>query len=75
MGSSEHPGPDCELAMQVAKLWPHREHESNSILGLLCRIGLHRWQRLDLSSLVPDKDVCHCFWCSKVNIDGTVYDT
>jgi hypothetical protein len=25
--------PDSELAMRVAKLWPHREHKSNSALG------------------------------------------
>jgi hypothetical protein len=66
--------PDSELAVQVDKLWPHREHESNSILGLLCRGGLHRWRRLDLGALVPDRNIAHCFWCSKVKIDGIVYD-
>jgi hypothetical protein len=66
---------DSELAIRVAKLWPHREHESNSVLGLLCRVGLHRWRRLDLATLVPDRDILHCFWCSKVNVDGTVYNT
>lgn len=66
--------PDSELAVRAAKLWPNREHEANSILGLLCRIGLHRWRRLDLAELVPDKDIVHCFWCSKVRIDGIVYD-
>jgi hypothetical protein len=75
MSSSEHAEPDSELAKRVAKLWPHREHESNSILGLLCRIGLHRWRKLDLSSIAPGKDVCHCFWCSKVKIDGVEYDS
>jgi hypothetical protein len=66
---------DSELAIRVAMLWPHREHESNSVLGLLCRVGLHRWRRLDLATLVPDKDILHCFWCSKVKVDGTVYNT
>jgi hypothetical protein len=66
--------PDSELAVRVAKLWPNREHEANSILGLLCRVGLHRWRGLDLAALVPDKDIVHCFWCSKVRIDGIVYD-
>jgi hypothetical protein len=63
-----------ELATQMAKLWPHREHEAASVLGLLCRAGLHRWVRLDLSGLVQDHDVLHCFWCSKVKIDGLMYD-
>jgi len=48
--------PDSELAARVAKLWPHREHESNNVLSLLCRIGLHRWRRLDVLTLVPNKD-------------------
>ena len=66
--------PDSELAVRVAKLWPNREHEANSVLGLFCRVGLHRWRQLDLAELVPDKDIVHCFWCSKVRIDGIVYD-
>lgn len=65
---------DSELAVRVAKLWPHRQHEANSLLGLLCRIGLHRWRRLDLAALVPGKDVAHCFHCSKIKIDGVVFD-
>jgi hypothetical protein len=66
--------PDSELAVGVAKLWPHREHEASSALGLLWRIGLHRWRRLDLTTLAPGKDIAHCFWCSKVKVDGVVYD-
>lgn len=63
-----------DVAIRVAKLWPHREHEANSVLGLLCRVGLHRWRRLDLSTFEPDKDILFCFWCSKVKIDGALYD-
>lgn len=65
---------DSELAVQVAKLWPHREHESNGALSLLCRAGLHRWRRLDLTTLVSGKGVQYCFWCSKVKIDGVVHE-
>jgi hypothetical protein len=65
---------ESELAANVAKLWPHREHEANSALGLLCRTGLHRWRRLDLSSVAPGRDIAHCFWCSRVKIDGVIYD-
>ena len=67
--------PDTELANRVAKLWPHRDHESNTAMHLLCRFGLHRWKRLDFATLVPGKNILHCFWCSKVKIDGVVYDT
>ena len=71
----QKPLPDAGLASRVAKLWPHREHEANGALGVLCRIGLHRWRRLDLATLMPDKDILHCFWCSAVKIGGDVYDT
>jgi hypothetical protein len=73
MKGSENVRSDSELAVRVAKLWPHREHESNSIRGLFCRAGLHSWRRLNLATLVPGKDIQHCFWCSKVKIDGNVY--
>jgi len=42
MKSSENTASDSELAVSVAKLWPHREHEANSVLGLFCHAGLHR---------------------------------
>jgi hypothetical protein len=74
MNTPEDASPDSELAVRAGKLWPHREHESNSALGLLCRAGLHRWRRLDLATLMPGKDILHCFWCSKVKVDGAVYD-
>jgi hypothetical protein len=67
--------PDSELAVRAAKLWPNRAHEASSVLGLLCRVGLHRWRRLALTALAPGKDIAHCFWCSKVRVDGVVYDT
>ncbi|HEY0796659.1 MAG TPA: hypothetical protein VGD64_12855 [Acidisarcina sp.] len=75
MKTSREGSPDSGPAKQIAKLWPHREHESSIVLGQLCRIGIHRWRRLDLAELVPGKDIRHCFWCSKVEIDGIVYDT
>jgi hypothetical protein len=65
---------DSELAMQRARLWPHREHEASSLLGWLFRLGLHRWRRLDLATLIPGKDILHCLWCAKVKVDGVVYD-
>ena len=65
---------DSDLATQVAKLWPHRECEANTILGQFCRIRLHWWRRLDLSELVPGKDIQFCFSCKKVKIDGTVHE-
>jgi hypothetical protein len=66
--------PDSEFAKRIAKLWPNRKHEANSFLALLCHFGIHRWRRLDLSSLAPGKNICFCFWCSKVKVNGVVYD-
>jgi len=63
---------DAELAASLAKLWPHREHESNALKALLCRCGLHRWRTLDLREFVTDKAVNYCFWCSKMRIDGRI---
>jgi hypothetical protein len=66
--------PDDELARRVARLWPHREHEAAAACAILCRVGIHRWRRLDLSTLVPGREIRHCFWCSRVQIDGVLYD-
>jgi hypothetical protein len=74
MKSTDDALPDSELAVRVAKLWPHREHEASIMLGQLCRVGLHRWRRLDLATLVPGKDILFCFRCSRVTIDGVIYD-
>ena len=65
---------DHAIAVRAAKLWPNREHESSAALGLLCRLGIHRWRQLDLTELMPNKRIVHCFWCSKVKVDGVVYD-
>ncbi len=66
---------DAALAKAAAKLWPHRLHESSALLGILCGVRLHRWAQLDLKGLVPDtKEVRFCRWCSKVKINGIVYD-
>jgi len=35
---------DPELVTSLAKLWPHREHESNSLKNLCCSLGLHNWR-------------------------------
>ncbi len=57
MNGSDKETPDSELALRVvAKLWPHRQHESNSLLGMFCRVGLHRWRRLNTANLFPDND-------------------
>lgn len=68
------PSCDAELAHSLAALWPHREHEANAVLGVCCRFGLHRWRQLDLKEFVPGREVHFCFWCSKVRIDGIIYD-
>ena len=62
------------LASSLARLWPHREHESNALKSFLCMIGLHRWLQLDLVQFAPGHDVQFCFWCSKMRVDGIEYD-
>ncbi|HEU5237974.1 MAG TPA: hypothetical protein VFU37_12640 [Pyrinomonadaceae bacterium] len=73
MKNLEKSSADFELAVRVAKLWPNRD-EASRPLGLLCRLGLHRWRRLKLSAIAPDRNILHCFWCSKVKVDGQVHD-
>ena len=65
---------DAQLATQVARLWPNREHESSAVLGHLCRLGIHRWRQLDLATFAPGRDIRFCFWCSKVRINGVAYE-
>jgi hypothetical protein len=65
---------DAALAASVAKLWPHREHESGPVRGLLCRIGIHRWRQIPLAELIPARRIHFCFWCSCIRIDATIYD-
>lgn len=64
---------DAELAVSLARLWPNREHEASAVAGLLCRVGIHYWRRLDLTDLVPDRNIRFCFWCSRIEIDGVIY--
>lgn len=65
---------DPSLIAALARLWPHREHESSALKSLSCRVGLHRWRQLDLSELYPEKEVRYCFWCSKIEVDGVIYE-
>jgi hypothetical protein len=67
-----HPA-DAELVASLAKLWPHREHESNAVKNLFCSIGFHRWRQLDLRELYPGKEIRFCFWCSEIEVDGIIY--
>jgi hypothetical protein len=64
---------DAVLARELAKLWPHREHESNSMKALCCACGVHRWRKLYLDELLPGREVRYCFWCSRVRVDGVSY--
>ncbi|MGA2047624.1 MAG: hypothetical protein ABSG96_08020 [Terracidiphilus sp.] len=68
-----HPA-DPALIASLAKLWPHREHESNAIKNLSCAVGMHRWRPLDLRELYPGKNIRYCFWCSKIKVDGIIYE-
>jgi hypothetical protein len=54
----------------LAKLSPHRQHESSWLKNLLCSLGLHRWYQLDLGSAAPEGGVKLCRWCPKVKVKG-----
>jgi len=64
---------DRLLAESLAKLWPHRWHESNWLKNAFCHFGWHRWTRLNLDNLLPQREVRFCFWCEKVKLDGVIY--
>lgn len=51
---------DAVLIASLARLWPHREHESTAVAGLLCRTGIHFWRRLETSQLAPRRNVRFC---------------
>lgn len=64
---------NSELLASLAKLWPHREHESSAVKNLFCSVGFHRWRQLDLSELYPGKEIQFCFWCSEIKVDGIIF--
>ncbi len=63
-----------DMAREVARLWPHRKHESPALTSFLCGMGIHYWRSLSLGELYPGKTIHHCFWCSKVRVDGVIYE-
>lgn len=67
-------GPDLELARSLARLWPHRLHESSVWKNLLCGLAMHRRAQLDLTDHATGREVWFCRWCDKLWIDGIRYD-
>jgi hypothetical protein len=63
---------DAQLARSLAKLWPHRRHESSWLKNFFCWMHMHRWARLDLGDQAQGREVWFCRWCEKVKIDGTL---
>jgi hypothetical protein len=64
---------DAQLANILRKLWPHRQHESNAFMHLMCYFGLHQWSPKDVERLLPERKVRFCRWCPGVEIDGVIY--
>lgn len=64
---------DAELARSLAKLWPHRMHESSWMKNFFCLMHLHRWAQLDLSLQAPGREVWFCRWCDGIRIDGRMF--
>lgn len=69
------PGTEAELAASLRRLWPHRSHESGAFRGLSCRLGRHRWARLDLRAVLAGRNdnAAFCRWRSAVRIGGVIY--
>jgi len=65
---SDNP-PSRESAEEaLARLSPHRTHESNWFKALLCAVGLHRWYCPNLTDLVPQPGIRFCRWCPAVRL-------
>jgi thiamine biosynthesis protein ThiS len=72
--SASFPALPADLSPEaLARLSPNRVHESNWLMSLLCRLGLHRWYFLNLGSSIPAHEVALCRWCSKVKIHGVIH--
>jgi len=54
------------------KLSPHRAHESNWIMSLLCWCGWHHWYRLNVGDRLAPSEIHFCRWCPKVEVNGAV---
>ena len=66
---------DTIAAKSLARLWPHRMHESSFLKNMLCHVGLHRWAQLALQRLLPGRTkVRFCRWCSKIEVNGVIYE-
>jgi len=48
----------------LARLSPHRTHESNWFKALLCALGFDRWYHPELAGLVLEEGIRSCRWCS-----------
>jgi len=64
------PTPD-ELKPLLAKLWPHRTHESNWLRDVACRFGLHRWYPMTLNDSESGLRIActFCRSCTEVKVD------
>jgi hypothetical protein len=69
------PDSDAALATSLKKWWPHREHESSAMKAWCCRCGVHRWRALKIEKFLPPaKEVRFCYWCSKIRINGVIFE-
>jgi hypothetical protein len=71
--STTAPATNAQFARSLAKLWPHRLHESSWLKNLFCWMRLHRWAQLDLRDQAQGREVQFCRWCETIKIDGILY--
>ncbi len=58
----------------LRRLWPNRQHESNWLKNLLCRLGMHRWHHLDLDRLDSNEGADFCRWCPMIKYHGVLFE-
>lgn len=56
---------------ELRRLWPHREHESNWFRAAICRLGFHRWYRLEVPVPKAILSCSFCLSCSEVKVHGS----
>jgi hypothetical protein len=66
-------GEPSEIAALVAKLSPHRKHESSWFKDVSCRLGIHGWYQLNLNVSFPVRKISLCRHCPRVRLNGVGY--
>lgn len=64
----QQPLPPAFDVARLARLWPNRNHESNSLKDSICALGFHRWYSLEVKGADGTLECSFCRWCTKVRV-------